>query len=544
MTPPVFQIPSDAFPADFVWGVATSSFQIEGAALEDGKGPSIWDTFCRVPGAIADQSDGDIACDHYHRWAQDLDLVAGLGVDAYRFSVSWPRVRPTGAGAWNHRGLDFYERLVDGLLERGIKPYLTLNHWDLPQRIQDQGGWANRDTVHLFVEYALGMQSRLGDRLVGITTHNEPWVMAMLGHERGNFAPGLQNRAIATQATHHLLLSHGLALQALRAQGCKAKLGLVLNLSPVYPATDSPADLQCARLEDGRLLRWYMDPLFKSSYPQDVLDFLGHDAPSIQAGDLQVIATPMDFLGINYYSRSVVSAKGPWDAHGSGLPVTDMGWEVYPEGLTELLLRLHRDYPVPPIYVTENGGAFKDQLVNGRVHDQQRSEFIARHIGAVAEAIRQGVHMAGYMVWSLLDNFEWASGYEKRFGIVHVDYSNQTRTYKDSAYWYRDFLHSQKTAMLQPQKVIAELAGLACDAATTELEVGQVSLRAIRKSYGSAAQNLADASIMHLPVEGVTELLDAEVGIENSACNALETVEMFPDQTWASTLGADGRLVR
>jgi beta-glucosidase len=432
------------FPADFVWGVATSAYQIEGAATEDGKGPSVWDSFCRVPGAIADRSDGNIACDHYHRWSADLDLVAGLGVDAYRFSVSWPRVRPTGSGAWNEKGLAFYDRLVDGLLARGIRPYLTLNHWDMPDALQADGGWANRETVHRFVEYARCIQARLGDRVVSITTHNEPWVMATLGHETGIFAPGIKSRATAMQVSHHLLLSHGLALQALRADGCRCELGIVLNLSPVQPATESPADAQKARLEDGKLLRWYMDPLFQAQYPQDVLEYLGPDRPRIEPGDLQAIATPMDFMGLNYYSRAVVSADGEWDVHSSGREITDMGWEVYPEGLTQLLVRLHRDYRVPPLYVTENGGAFRDQLQGGRVADADRTRYIAQHIAAVREAMRQGVRMAGYMVWSLLDNFEWASGYEKRFGIVHVDYATQQRTLKDSACWYRDFLQRQR----------------------------------------------------------------------------------------------------
>ena len=438
---------SDLFPRDFVWGVATSAFQIEGAAAVDGKGPSIWDHFCRVPGAIADHSNGDVACDHYQRWEADLDLIGGLGVNAYRFSISWPRVRPGGSGAWNAVGLDFYERLIDGLLARGLMPYLTLNHWDLPEELQANGGWADRDTAHRFVEYALGMDARFGDRVTAITTHNEPWVMAVLGHESGIFAPGVKNRATAMQAAHHLMLSHGLALRALREQGCRSKLGIVLNLSPVQPATDSAADRAKTHLEDGRLLRWYMDPLFKAAYPQDVLDFLGPDAPHVEPGDLDAIAAPMDFLGINYYSRSVVSASGHWDVHSGGREVTDMGWEVYPEGLTELLVRLQRDYPVPPLYVTENGGAFKDQLVDGRINDERRTDYIARHIAAVGDAMRHGVRMEGYMVWSLLDNFEWASGYEKRFGIVHVDYETQRRTLKDSALWYREFLRHQKTLL-------------------------------------------------------------------------------------------------
>jgi beta-glucosidase len=432
--------PPRDFPPGFIWGVATSSFQIEGGAFEDGKGESIWDRFCRNPGAIADGSDGTVACDHYHRWSEDLDLIAELGVDAYRFSISWPRVRPGGAGAWNPKGLDFYERLVDGLLERGVKPYVTLNHWDLPAELQDAGGWANRDTVHRFVEYALGVHARLGDRVVAITTHNEPWVIATLGHETGVFAPGVKNRATAAQVSHHLLLSHGLALQALRTAGCKSQLGIVLNLSPVHAATAGAADLARARLEDGRGLRWYLDPLFRAAYPEDVLAFLGADAPRVEPGDLQAIATPMDFLGINYYSRAVVSADTPWDTARGGLAVTEMGWEIYPDGLTELLLRLHRDYAVPPLYVKENGGAFKDAVIDGQVHDADRIDYLRTHIAAVAEALRQGVPMAGYMVWSLMDNFEWASGYAKRFGIVHVDYATQRRTLKDSALWYREFL--------------------------------------------------------------------------------------------------------
>lgn len=434
------------FPAGFTWGVATSSFQIEGAADEDGKGPSIWDTFCRIPGAIADASNGNVACDHYRLWEQDLDMIADLGVDAYRFSVSWPRVRPSGSDAWNEKGLDFYEKLVDGLLARGIKPYITLNHWDLPEALQQQGGWGHRDTAHRFVEYARGMSKRLGDRVTSITTHNEPWVMATLGHESGIFAPGIKDRATAMQVTHHLLLSHGLALQALRADGVGSNLGIVLNLSPMHPASSAPEDIEKTKIEDGRLLRWYMDPLFNGTYPADVLAYLGKDAPSISAGDMKAISTPMDFLGVNYYSRGVVSAAGTWDVKQSGLDLTDMGWEIYPKGLTELLVRMDRDYQVPKLYVTENGGAFKDRLEDGRIHDAKRVDYIARHIAAVGEAMDKGVRMAGYMVWSLMDNFEWASGYEKRFGIVHVDYETQERTLKDSALWYREFLRQQKAA--------------------------------------------------------------------------------------------------
>jgi beta-glucosidase len=459
MNSPLPLDPGHRFPAGFVWGVATSSFQIEGAASADGKGESIWDRFCRQPGAIADGSNGDIACDHYHRLDADLDLIAGLGVDAYRFSMSWPRVQPDGQGAFNEAGLAFYERLVEGLAARGIKPYLTLNHWDLPQALQDRGGWAERETAHRFVAYARHVAARLGDRVAAITTHNEPWVVAVLGHETGIFAPGIRHRATAMQVAHHLLLSHGLALQALRADGCKSRLGIVLNLSPIGPATDSPEDVAAARLDDGRSVRWYMDPLFRGEYPADVWRHLGADVPQVQTGDLAVIATPMDFLGINYYTRSVVSASGSWSAQAGGKRLTDMGWEIVPEGLTELLMRLHRDWVLPPLYVKENGAAFQDTLVHapegGRVHDIERTDYIASHIAAVGDALAHGVPMAGYMVWSLMDNFEWASGYAKRFGIVHVDYATLERTPKDSYLWYRDFLHLQRARRAQPAAAAA-----------------------------------------------------------------------------------------
>ena len=432
------------FPADFVWGVATSSFQIEGAAQADGKGPSIWDTFCQVPGAIADASDGAIACEHYQRWQDDVDLIASLGVNAYRFSISWPRVQPSGQGDFNEAGLNFYAQLVDALIAKGIAPYVTLNHWDLPQALQDQGGWANRDTVQHFVNYACAIFKRLGNRVAAYTTHNEPWVIAVLGHESGIFAPGLNSQATATQVSHHLLLSHGMTLRALRAQGCTVPLGIVLNLSPTVPATASAADQAKARLEDGRLLRWYMDPIFKKTYPQDVIDDLGAHAPQVHPGDMDIIATPIDYLGVNYYTRSVVSADGSWKPQDSGLPLNDMDWEIYPQGLTQLLVRMHQDYPLPPIYITENGGAFPDPMQAGKVNDQDRIAYIDQHIEALGHARDQGVPIQGYMVWSLMDNFEWASGYAKRFGIVHVDYATQQRTYKASAHWYRDFLAYQR----------------------------------------------------------------------------------------------------
>ena len=432
------------FPADFIWGVATSSFQIEGAAREDGKGESIWDRFCQAPDAILDASNGDVACDHYHRLDSDLDLIASLGVTAYRFSVSWPRVQPKGAGTWNAKGLDFYERLVDGLARRGIQAHLTLNHWDLPQALQDRGGWTERDTMSRFVDYALAMNRRLGDRVAAITTHNEPWVIAVLGHEQGNFAPGLKSRKTALQVAHHLLVSHGMAVQALRADGCRSQLGIVLNLSPMVPATDSPQDHAAALKADAAGRRWYTDPLFLGAYPQEVMAELGADAPVIHPGDMAHIAAPIDYLGVNYYTRQVISAGEPFDNKTSGLPLTEMGWEVYARGLTDLLLLLHKDYQLPNVLITENGGAFRDPLVDGRVQDADRVDYLRTHIAAVADARDQGVPMRGYMVWSLMDNFEWSSGYTKRFGIVHVDYATQTRTLKDSALWYRDFLRAYR----------------------------------------------------------------------------------------------------
>lgn len=428
------------FPRNFIWGVATSAFQIEGAATADGKGESIWDRFCRAPGAIADASNGDVACDHYHRLEADLDLMAELGVPAYRFSVSWTRVQPLGHGAWNEAGLRFYERLVDGLRLRGIAAHLTLNHWDLPRALQDEGGWGARDTVQRFVDYARGVARCLGSRCASICTHNEPWVIAVLGHQTGVFAPGYKSRPLALQVAHHLLLSHGLALQALRAEGCTAQLGIVLNLTPVMPATPSDADLAQARIDDGTSIRWYCDPLFHGRYPADILAHYGADAPLVQPGDMDAIAQPLDFLGVNNYSRHMASAAGPWDVKQGGLPLTETGWEVFPAGLTSLLLRLQRDYQPRSMLITENGGAFPDLLQAGQVHDADRVQYLADHIAAVADARDQGARVDGYMVWSLMDNFEWASGYAKRFGIVRVDYETLRRTPKDSALWYRGLL--------------------------------------------------------------------------------------------------------
>ncbi len=430
------------FPSDFVWGVATSAFQIEGTDATDGRGASIWDTFCERPGTIIDGTDGREACQHVRHWEADLDLIASLGLTHYRFSIAWPRVQPLGQGAWNDAGLAFYDRLVDGMLARGIQPHVTLYHWDLPEALQTLGGWQSRATVDRFVDYARRIGALLGDRAATIATHNEPWVVATLGHQQGIFAPGLKSRAAAAQVAHHLLLSHGAALTALRADGVSAKLGIVLNQAPVHPATALVEDRTKARLDDGELVRWYMDPLFNGHYPADVWDTLGADAPVVEAGDFETIRAPLDFLGINYYTRNIAIAHGTYDPRSSGLELTDMGWEVYPAGLTELLTRLHRDYTLPPLYITENGAAYPDQLVGGRVQDDARIRYLGSHLQAVAMARDAGVDVRGYFAWSLLDNFEWAHGYSKRFGIVHVDYATQQRTPKASALWYRELLRA------------------------------------------------------------------------------------------------------
>jgi beta-glucosidase len=437
------------FPANFVWGVATSAYQIEGAAHDDGRGDSIWDVFCRRPGAIRDGSSGERACDHYHRVDEDVALIASLGVRAYRFSIAWPRVQPRGSGAWNEQGFAFYDRLIDALLGQGIAPHVTLYHWDLPQALQERGGWTDRDTVGRFGDYAAEVARRIGGRAASIATHNEPWVVAILGHEAGIFAPGLRSQQAAMQVSHHLLLSHGVALKALRAQGCAAPLGIVLNQSPIHPATDSAEDQAKARLDDGLTIRWYMDPLLCGTYPQDVLQFLGADAPSVRDGDMDTIHQPLDFLGINYYTRNVSGTGAPLDPVASGKEVTDMGWEVFPGGLSELLGRLNADHRLPPVYIMENGAAYPDRLVGGRVADPDRIRYLSSHIAALGDALATGVDVRGYFVWSLLDNFEWADGYSKRFGIVYVDYATQRRTPKDSARWYQAFCAEHRAQWLQ-----------------------------------------------------------------------------------------------
>jgi beta-glucosidase len=418
----------------FTWGVATSAYQIEGAVDVDGRGPSIWDTFASQPGRTVNGESGAVACDHYRRWKDDVAMIAGLGVDAYRFSIAWPRVQPLGQGLFNERGLDFYDRLVDGLLERGIAPHATLYHWDLPQALQDRGGWGNRDTAFHFAVYADAIARRLGDRLASLATHNEPWCTAVLGHEIGKFAPGERDPQLAAQVSHHLLLSHGLAMSAMRASGTACPLGIVLNQSSVTAATASAADQAAAATEYARFVRWYMDPLFQGRYPQDA--GIAH-YPQVQDGDMALIQAPLDFLGINYYARIWASRDEPPVPPPMALGATDMGWEIYPDGLRELLVGLKAQYPdLPPIFITENGMANADRLDHGRVPDHARIDYVRRHLEALAQAKAAGVDIRGYFYWSLMDNYEWDSGYAKRFGLVHVDYATQQRTLKDSAHWY------------------------------------------------------------------------------------------------------------
>lgn len=441
-----------SFPKGFVWGVATSAPQIEGAVHEDGRRDSIWDRFAAEKGRIADGSDPGVACDHYHLWREDVGLMKWLGVGAYRFSIAWPRVLPEGRGAVNAKGLDFYDGLVDALLESNIRPFVTLYHWDLPQALQDAGGWGVRATAEAFVEYAAAVTERLGDRVRQWITHNEPWCIAHLGHEDGEHAPGHRDPAEALRAAHHVLLSHGWAVDAIRENSPGAEVGIVLNLVPVYPASPGERDRDAARWFDGFFNRWYLDPIFFGRYPEDAvadriarghLGTAGH--PYVEKGDLETIAKPLDFLGINYYSR-VVMRSGD-----AGKPVavpmvpkealTDMGWEVFPEGLYELLVRIDREYKPTRIYITENGAAYSDEPdAAGRVADNRRIDYLSGHIAAAHRAVATGVPLGGYFVWSLLDNFEWAHGYTKRFGLYHVDYETQRRIPRDSAFWFRDVL--------------------------------------------------------------------------------------------------------
>ena len=430
----------------FTFGVATAAFQIEGGA--DKREPCIWDLFCNKPGTVADGSNGLVACDHFNRLDSDLDLIASLGVDAYRFSVSWPRVIRAD-GTVSQSGLDFYRRIIEGLELRGIQPYVTLYHWDLPQYLEDAGGWLNRDTCYHFRDYVDVVTKAFGDSVASYATLNEPFCSAYLGYEKGIHAPGDADLFKGRTAAHHLLLAHGLAMEVLRSNSPKASSGIVVNLSPVYPASDSESDVNAAKLADDFLFNWYVQPVLQKCYPESAWQFLPEEArPLVMDGDMDLIGQPIDYLGINYYTREVarVDSKNGFVQlpPNESVAVTDMNWEIYPNGLRDLLIGLkHRYSNLPTIVISENGAAFKDQLVNGEVEDLDRVEFIQGHLLALNDAAEQGVDIAGYFLWSLMDNFEWAFGYEKRFGITYVDYQSQKRTLKRSGKEYCKFLNSR-----------------------------------------------------------------------------------------------------
>jgi beta-glucosidase len=446
------------FPDGFLWGTATASYQIEGAVDEDGRGPSIWDTFCHTPGKVFHGDTGDVACDHYHRWEEDVALMAQLGVNSYRMSVAWPRVQPEGSGEYNQSGIDFYRRLLDSLVEHGIAPVVTLYHWDLPQALQDLGGWTSRDTSKRFADYAYEVVSALGERVRLWITLNEPWVSSHLGYGEGEHAPGTADLSSAIRASHHLLLGHGLAAKAVRSvMSPPSSLGITLNLAPTRPASNSDADAEAALRVDGYANRWFLGPLFKGTYPKDLAD-LFHPVTGdshVHAGDLETIATPIDFLGVNYYFCHTVA-----DSHGApqpgtapfgpavlravgrpdpAVPVTGRGWPVQPDGLTEILVRLRHEYGPVPIYLTENGAAFHDYVdPDGAVKDPERVDYLESHLKAAHAAISAGVDLRGYFCWTFTDNFEWAAGYSQRFGLIWVDFKTQERILKTSASWYAE----------------------------------------------------------------------------------------------------------
>jgi beta-glucosidase len=451
------------FPDDFMWGVATAAYQIEGAWDQDGRTPCIWDTFARTPGKVRNGDNGDVAVDHYHRWREDLRLVADLGLTAYRFSTAWPRVQPGGAGPANTRGLDFYDRIVDELLSLGIAPLVTLYHWDLPQELEDAGGWTNRETAYRFAEYTAHVARRLGDRVATWTTLNEPWCSAYLGYSDGEHAPGRHEPAASLAAVHHLNLAHGLSVEALRAcAGPAANTSVTLNLCAVRPArADHAGDLEAARRIDGISNRVFLDPMLRGQYPADVLAGTAHlsDWSFVRDGDLKAINAPLTSLGVNFYTPTVVAApteQSTRDALGRATafpgcedvvfprvkgPRTALDWLIDADALHALLVRVHRDYGPIPMIITENGMANDDYVAHdGTVSDPDRIEYLAGHLDAAAKALAEGVDLRGYFQWSLLDNFEWAHGYSKRFGLVYVDYPSQRRIWKASARWYRDFV--------------------------------------------------------------------------------------------------------
>jgi beta-glucosidase len=437
------------FPPDFVWGAAASSYQIEGATTEDGRGEGIWDRFCTIPGAVRNGESGAVACDFFHRYPADVRLMRELGLDAFRFSVSWPRILPEGRGRVEPRGLDFYDRLVDELLAAGIRPFVNLFHWDLPQRLEDEGGWPARSTAEAFVELAEVVAARLGDRVRDWSTHNEPWCAAWLGYGMGVHAPGRKSRMDAVAAAHHLLLSHGWAVDAIRREAQDPSVGIILDAWPAYPATDDPADAEAAEAVDAVRNRFFFDGVLRGSYPDLALERLAPVAPPVRDGDMAALAARLDWIGVNNYSRTLVRANPsggePLEVRAPNGNHTEMGWEVYPDGLYDVLTRVHREYAPASIYVTENGAAFGDvRGHDGSVRDPERVEYLSSYLDVVADAVDEGVPIHGYFVWSLLDNFEWSLGYGRRFGLVYVDYPTLERIPKQSFEWYRDLITASR----------------------------------------------------------------------------------------------------
>lgn len=433
---------SEMLSKDFTYGVATASFQIEGGT--DSRLPCIWDTFCNTPNKIVDKSNGEIACDHFNRWQDDINLIDSLGVDAYRLSISWPRVLDE-AGELNQAGVKYYLNILDRLKSKNIKAFVTLYHWDLPQHLEDKGGWLNRETAYKFRDYVDLISAIFGNRVHAYATLNEPFCSAFLGYEVGVHAPGIVGKEFGKKAAHHLLLAHGLAMEVLARNSPNTLNGIVLNFTPCYPESDSLADINAADFADDYLNQWYIKPIFDGKYPEIMSQLPTEHQPEIHDGDMAIIAHDMDFLGINFYTRAIYRADA--DEHFLQIeppePRTDMGWEIYPKAFTELLVSLNEKYTLPPVYITENGAAMADKIIDGVVNDQDRLDYYQQHLNAVNDAIEQGVQVSGYFAWSLMDNFEWAEGYLKRFGIVHVDYETQVRTIKASGLAYKALITSR-----------------------------------------------------------------------------------------------------
>ena len=442
---------SAPLPNGFIWGAGTSAVQIEGAANQDGKGESIWDRFASIKGNIQDGSIPDVACDHYNRVEEDVKLMKELGLPAYRFSISWPRILPEGTGRVEQRGVDFYKKLVDSLLRIDIQPLVTLYHWDLPQKLEDEGGWTNRETADHFAEYTGIVAKALGDQVKFWTTLNEPWVQAIPGYVLGVNAPGRKDWSQGLAAAHNLLLAHGKAVAVIRKNSKDSKVGIVLNLAPGYPYTDTQEDKDATKRHDGHFNRWFLDPVFKKSYPEDMLDVYKNYRPEIKDKDFSTIGTSIDYLGVNYYMPWLVrnckdtvplGFKNFSESPTDKTIITDTGWAVHPEGMSELLIRLTNDYEIPEMYVTENGAAFPDVVEDGKVHDKKRKHYIKEHIKAVSYAVDRGVPVKGYILWSAMDNWEWGCGFTKRFGAMRVDYETQKRTIKDSGILFRNIIEN------------------------------------------------------------------------------------------------------